>query len=372
VIPSGLGLSAEVIDDESELQGLREEWDRLAVACARPYSSPAWMLAWWRHARPAHARLRAVVARDDGRLVAIAPLWLDGRELRVLGAGLSSPATPLAEPGREDEAAAAIGTALAGAGAAIVRLDGQERPGWGEVLAAAWPGRRPWVHSAPPIPCPKLSLDGRDYDGWLASKSSNFRSQARRGRRKLEEAGGRFTVAAAGDVGRACAAFASLHGARWETRGGSTALVAGLDTMLEEVARELVPAGRFRAVMLEAEGEIVSVQLFLAAGGTACYWNGGFDERWHRFAPAFQTLLFAVSDAIERGDTSVDLGPGDQPYKARLADSHGVLGAVTLVPRAAGYAAARARLLPRQLRCEVARRLSPETKTRLRRLLRGR
>jgi CelD/BcsL family acetyltransferase involved in cellulose biosynthesis len=357
---------AETIDDEDDLDGLAGEWDRLAVACSSPYSSPAWMRAWWRNARPDGARLQVVAVREGERLVGIAPLWRDGKLHRVLAARLSAPAAPLSEPGREREVAEAVAGALGGA----VRLEGQTVDGWGETFAEAWPGRRPWFHETPPLACPQVRLEADDYDAWLKTKSSNFRSQARRGRRKIEKEGGRFAIVDADGFERARSAFLVLHGARWEARGGSKALVRGIEAMLDEAASELLPSGRFRAVTLEFDGAIVSSQLFVEAGGRLAYWNGGFDESAHRFAPAFQTLLFALEDAIGRGDTFFDLGPGEHQYKTRLADHKEDLRTFTILPRNGAYPIKRARMIPYQARWAATSRMSPDLKARLRRLAR--
>ena len=372
-----MALATEVIEDGDRLEELRDGWDELAVSCGRPFSSPAWMLAWWRHARPAGARLRAVAAFDGDRLAGIAPIWLTpptlGRcEQRLLAARLAAPATPLAAPGEEEQVAAALAPAIAAApGAGTIRLEGQSgSPDWPERLAQAWPGRRPWVHSALPTPAPVVTLAGLDYESWLGGKSSKFRSEARRVRRRMEEAGARFSVAGAEDAESTLAAFVRLHEARWEARGGSNALIPGLPEMLRDVASELVPSGRLRLYRIEAGGETISVTIQLAAGGEVSSWSNGFDERWGEYSPAFQQLLHAIGDAMERGDRRLDLGPGVQHYKVRLSDTQTEVDTVTLVGRGAAYPLDRARLARYQLRWELSRRLTPETKRRLRRLAR--
>ena len=50
-----------------------EAWDGLATAARLPYCTPAWMLGWWKHARPDGARLRVAVAVDGAELAGVAP-----------------------------------------------------------------------------------------------------------------------------------------------------------------------------------------------------------------------------------------------------------------------------------------------------------
>ncbi len=375
---SAAPLATEVITDPARLEELRGAWDELAVAARRPYSSPAWLLSWWRHARPVEARLATVVSSDGESVVGIAPFWYAGRGpggaiYSLLGGRLATPTGPLAAPGREAEVAAATARALANTDPrpVAIRMDRQaSEPDWPGLLAGAWPGRPPWTYAATPVRAPALVLGGQDWDAWLAAQSKNFRGEARRMRRRLEEAGARFVLVEPQDAERALRAFVELHGARWSNRGGSNALVRGLEPMLADVARELMPSGRFRFYTIQAEGRIVSVQVMVAAGGELSYWNGGFDEAWAEYSPAFQTLVFAVRDALERRDERLDLGPGVQQYKRRLANDEAWLRDVLLVPHGASYPLARARFAPHQARWGISRRLSRRTKRRLRRLMR--
>nr|MBA3305256.1 hypothetical protein [Thermoleophilaceae bacterium] len=108
-----------LIEDLAELEAYGASWDALAVKLGRPYCAPAWMLAWLRHAEP-RAKLRTVVALDGERMVGIAPFYVTRNRLGVgryslLAAASCSPVEPLAEPGREREAAAAFASCLASA-----------------------------------------------------------------------------------------------------------------------------------------------------------------------------------------------------------------------------------------------------------------
>ncbi|MGI8660806.1 MAG: GNAT family N-acetyltransferase [Thermoleophilaceae bacterium] len=330
--------------------------------------------------RPDGAELRVVAATDRGRLVGIAPLWLvrdplRGPRYRVIAGGLSAPVGPLAESGREREVALVIASALSEARPPARELGFEGHRGgssWPLALAEAWPGRRPWIHSVPPVASPTVCLQDLSYEQWLGGKTQNFRQQARRFRRRLERDGARFEIAGPDGIDMALNAFVELHGERWSARGGSNALVEGISPMLTEVARELAPSGRFRVATIELEGRLISVHLFLAAGGEVSYWNGGFDERWEHHKPSLQALLFAIADSMERGDRRMDLGPGAQDYKQRLADDEDVVDTLTLVPRGLAYPLSRLRLAPHQARWGLSRRLSPDVKRRLRAALQRR
>lgn len=374
-----MDLTTEIVTDEADLGSLRAEWDALAVATASPFCAPAWMLAWWRHARPDGAALRIVAVREGDRLVGLAPLFARRQKGRsaayeVLTERLSPPAGPLAVPGREREVAAALGAALTAADPSPSSLQLWSTTGSGDVaetLAEAWPGRAPGLRAAAPEPVPVVTLEGFDYDGWFAGRSSKFRQESRRMRRRLEDAEASFELIGPEGLEEAIAAFVELHGDRWQDRGGSDALVGGLRPMLADAAGELLGAGRMQVYALRAGGKLVAVNVLLVAGGEICGWSSGFDEEWARFSPSMQLTLQAIDDATQKGEARMSLGPGEGGYKRRLADGGEEIVALTLIPRGGSYLAARLRLLPAELRAAVGARLSPETKQRLRRFRRS-
>ncbi|HTC73877.1 MAG TPA: GNAT family N-acetyltransferase, partial [Solirubrobacteraceae bacterium] len=104
---------------------------------------------------------------------------------------------------------------------------------------------------------------------------------------------------------------------------GSSSIVAREELMraqFHDVAGAQTESGRFRLWMLEIDGEPISAQLFLEAGGELLYMNGGWDERHAKFKPAMLGIFYAIEDAFARGERRLDLAPGGQPYKLRFAD----------------------------------------------------
>gem|GEM_PF-466446 len=369
-------LRAEVLDSPAAIEPYRAAWDRLAVDSDRPYCAPAWALAWWRHVSAPRMRLRVVAILDGERLVGIAPMCVEGGDrgagrYRFAGSPFGTRIEPLAEPNRFEEVAAALAGELASARPSVARLELAAIPArspWPRLLARGWPGRRrPWVHWSRSTPAPQVTLGERGLDEWLARKSGNFRQQMRRGRRQLEQAGAVFReTAAPEDVAPDLEAFARLHVARWEHRGGSRALVPGSIDALADVGRELVGARRFRLASVEIGGECVASHLFLSAGSEVAYWLGGFDDRWAAQRPSMVALVAEVGEALGRGEAFLDLGPEGQAYKYRLADSEERLVTVNVVPADAGYRVARLSFAPRQARVAVARSLSDDRRERLR------
>ena len=328
-----MALHAELLEDIDALERLGGPWDALALARGRPYCTPGWMLAWLREVAPADALIRACAVHDGGELVGLAPFWTtrEGGRYGLLAERTSSPVEPLAAGGREQEVATAVAAILAGAEPRPRELELIGHPGgsgWPLLLAEAWS----WsVERTRVEALPAVSLDAEDAEAWLASRSRNLRQQLRRGRRQLDSAGARLRVSAGAERERDLAAFARLHHARWRRWGGSRALDPAVEAMLRTAGSALGDE-RFRLLTLEVDGEAISSHLFVRGGGVLAYWLGGFDERWAACKPSLQVLASAVQDGIEHGDRVLELGPGGQDYKYRLADGGGELEWLTLRP----------------------------------------
>lgn len=369
-----MGLEVQILERESELVAIEEAWDQLAVEASNPYAAPAWVLAWWRHVAPEGAAPRAIAVREGERLLGLAPLWVaDGDAPRahyeVMCARLATPASLLVDPQRAGEVASRLAEAIASIRPrpSLLRFEGSSRAHATvtERMIAAWPGLRPEVQQARSDPMPLVSLDGRDYEEWLAAKRSKFRQEARRRRRRLEEAGASFRLAEPGNVTPAIDAFIDLHGARWAGRGGSTALPPGIREMLTAAADSMLPQGRLRIYLLEREGRIIAVQILVAAGAEVIGWSGGFDEREKGLAPSMQLILHAIADAARRGEARLNLGPGAQHYKDQLADTHDEMDVIKVIPRGAAYARTKLNLAAAKARSETLPRILGGAKRRL-------
>ena len=324
-------LDAEVVDDVAALGPVVASWDALAVANRLPMSAPAWTLAWWRHLAPAGAHLRVVLVRDGSELVGVAPYFAEravlGRcDYRLIGSGIYHRIAPLALPGREWEVAERVAAVLAAARPRpdLITLEGVAlATPWRTLLREHWPGPlRARRYDTSVQSAPVVRLDAPSFEAWLSGQSSNFRSQMRRSRRRFEDEHGRARLATAETLEADVKTFGRLHAGRWEGRGSSSIVRMGrplLDALVEGGVQHLAD-GRFRLWTLEMDGEAISSQMFVAAGGEVAYWNGGWDERFAQLKPPMLAILYAVEDAFRRGDDRIDLGGGALHYKLRFAN----------------------------------------------------
>ncbi len=352
---------AEVIDDLAAAGALAPAWDELARGASLPLCSPGWMLPWWRRLAPAGSEMRVVAVRDGGELLGLAPWFVhQGQrsrvDLRFLGAELSDRVDLLARAGREDEVAQALRGAILGMRPRPDLIAFEAVPAgssWTRRLAGTaggGPRLARYRNSVLPAPAVRLPHDSAAPDAWLAGRSSNFRGQMRRMRRRLAARGGRVRLLCEPPERKAgLEAMLALHLERWRGRGASGLARAGVPAMLHEAAAALGPE-RMRLWTAEIEGEPISVQLFLAAGEELKYWNGGWSERHADLKPSMLTILAALEDAITRGERRLDLGVGRHEYKLRFADSEDELTWGGLVVRNRRWPATRAELAPLVMR----------------------
>jgi CelD/BcsL family acetyltransferase involved in cellulose biosynthesis len=337
-------LSSELIVDARALDGLRSEWDELAVVCALPLMAPATIMSWWRHLAPPSAEPRSVAVRDGEQLIGLAPFYVTPKarqrvDYRLPGIELAARLSPLSTPGREWEVAGAVTQALATARPRpdLIALEGHPVASqWPAALRDSWPGAlRPVLRQYVTQGAPTVFLGQPSFEDWLSGKSANFRSQMRRMRRRFVADGGVARVSTPDTITADIDTFMRLHAARWEKRGRSGIVAMGekYSATIDEISRSHLEDGRFRLWILEVQGTPISAQLFIGAGGEVAYINGGWDERFAHLKPAMLGILYAIEDSFAHAHARMDLGAGALPYKQRFADgSDPVAWNVLVVP----------------------------------------
>jgi hypothetical protein len=222
----------------------------MADAARQPAAASAWLEAWAAHVSSGEPRV--AVVRDGATLLGVVPLAAQRSEaglirLRLLGAGTSTGVAPLARPGEEVRVAAAAAQALSAGRADALHFDGIPATSpWPQLLAHHWPGARPrLLHRVSTSPEPYVTLDAGSYEAWLAARSSSFRGQVRKVRRRLDKRGVTMRRATdAQELAHDLRAFAALHRSRWDPEGGSAVLSPAVEAMLLEAGPRLLREGR--------------------------------------------------------------------------------------------------------------------------------
>ncbi len=308
-------IDVSVLSDPAALRALEAEWRVLADDGAGGgfFRGPDWLLPWW-HAyhQMLGAQPHVLVARDDGALVGLAPLYartikvalLDVREIRMMGdAGPRPPALDLlAAPGAEDRVAAAMARTLLATGADWDVLD---------LDAMADPSRV------------RATLVSRLASAGLAVESAPSAGGARRiavGLAPPLGEGALVTVVTSegghdlAAVRKGLSALRRLSRLEWAERDEASPLADGQAAqLLEEVAISAATAGRGRVVHLdEAAGEPIAAALIVDDGERAVVLAMAADPLAAGRGAAQRLLQSEAAAAAARGRRALDVaGLGD-------------------------------------------------------------
>lgn len=306
------------VEQEGDIASLRDEWTTLADRSRNLFATWEWADVWWRHYGAGKRQVPLACRAADGRVAAILPLVIDRerpvRVARFIGHGAADELGPVCAP--EDLPAA--GAALADA-----RLSGSER--WHVLLAERLPGGHPW----PAIlrgaelqrdSSPDVDIAGLDWDGYLATRSSNFRSQVRRKERKLQRERD-LTYRLSDDPGRVDADMETLfrlHRSRWGEEA-SGAFDETREAFHLEFAGVALERGWLRLWMAESEGRAVAAWYGFRFGGAEWYYQFGRDPEWERYSVGLVLLAHTLREAANDGLDRYRLLRGGEGYKDRFA-----------------------------------------------------
>ncbi len=323
------------------------EWSELAQRSGNVFATPEWAQAWWRHFGDGLRSELALLRTADGDPLVLLSLCVRGsrplRLARFAGYGPADQLGPVCAPA--DAAVAAL--ALSGSGGQL---------GWDLLLAERLPpghgvvGRVLAEESSPVVAAPPGG-----FDEYMASRSRNFRSQARRKQRALERDHG-LSFRLCDDPARLEDDFGTLvrlHGERWGEEG-SGAFSPQREAFHRDFAAIALERGWLRLWIAEADGRPVAAWYGLRYGGAESYYQSGRDPDWERSSVGLVLLVHTIRAAMEDGMEEYRLLRGGETYKDRFAT--GDPGVVTVAAgrgasgRAAAAAGAAALRLPEPLR----------------------
>jgi len=302
-----------------------DAWRRLAELRENPFLTPEWCTAWL-DSHPMEQPFLVLWNVDDelrGVLPLVGSTGLP-RRLRFAGARRGDWFTPACS--REDE------TAMGVACAELLkrerwhwqlleldRIDGQSA--WPQAL---WDGAVPAsispARSRRSDVLPFIGFDDNGYEGYLAGRSRNFRSQLGRRRRKLEREH---------DLGFAMTTdperlsedldiFFRLHEERWRNRGGSSSGEEEVKRFHRQFAAAALTRGWLRLWIAEADGEPAAAWYGWRIGGRYCYALSGLSERYEPLGLGTVLLAHTIEQAALEGASIYDLMWGDEGYKRRF------------------------------------------------------
>ncbi len=349
-------ISTEITTEESAFLSLAADWDKLAArSSATFFQTFDWQFLWWKHfGRRTHHHLLIVQVREGGRLIGLAPFFLQThtllgfrifRQLKLLGSGLMSEYSPIlslekegpadyldiiAETGYEDSVATKIAEFLTENNYLWDEVDLQDLPEDGFIISHLLPRLRPSefevTKSASDV-CPKVNLPD-SIDQYLASLRTNIKRSFRRAYRTYVESSD-FNIEHLGPDGNTESAFQALtqlHQKRWNSIG-YPGLFADkrFAAMQHDLIKALSGRDRLWIMVLRHQEKPVAARLGFAFNGRFYDYLSGIEQDntrpgMHQYSGAGMALIFTSMDrALKSGAHVFDLLRGDEAYKFDLA-----------------------------------------------------
>lgn len=340
--------AVQPITDAATLAQTAPVWEALAAGV--PFREPTWLLTWWRHYGEAFSAARrapqlfALVVEDDGRLVGLAPWYVErslfgGRVIRELGSGrvCSDYLTVLCADGNEGAVAAAI----------VEFLSTTARNDWDRLeldsaadddpalaaLFAEFRRRGVTVEHRPGPSCWQITLPD-DWETYLARLSKSHRKQLRRLATHILDTPRAVwhTTVDERTFDRDWTMFLDLHQRRRYGLGEAGCFADRLFAAFhEDVARQLLRRGELRLHRLEVDGRAVAAEYHLARHGTIFAYQSGIEPSALEIEPGRTAAIAVIRSAIEAGFGTYDLLRGDEPYKAHFRGVPRTMHQVTVV-----------------------------------------
>ena len=355
-------------------RGVADHWRELAERRGNAFVTPEWFAAWNRHFGDGMPEV--TVARDaDGAVRGILPLAGSDagrpRRYRFAGAVAADHLHPASSEEDEPAVAAACGSLLANdPDWRVIVLDNVDAgEPWPRALAGA-AGSELAVHSYRDAVLPRLDLSTvESWEEFLAGRSRNFRSQMRRFERKLErdhELSFRMTDSQQ-QLASDLETFFRLHDARWSGRGGSSSAGRRLREFHRDFASRALERGWLRLWFLELGGEPAAAWYGWRVGDRYAFYLSGFEPRYAELRVGLVLLAHTLRSAIAEGASEYDLLLGNEPYKARFANSRRTVESVLITRPGVANALAAAETAVWRL----SRRLPEDRRSQVRSVLGG-
>ena len=327
--------------DDLEIVGafdeVRAEHDRLAEASRNLFVTHEWLATWWRHFGKGRALILGVCRRGSGgEVFALLPLYEYARRpiriLRLVGHGHADELPPICDPADVRASVAVASRLLDDVGCEL--FVAEQIPEHHETADAL--GGLTYRRESSPV----IEFAESGWEGYLSTRSRNFREQARRRERRLAAAGSiRFRLADEESLGTDLDVLFKLHRDRW---AGTPSSFAEAEPFHREFAAVALARGWLRMWLLEIDGAAVAAWYGFRYGGSDWYYQAGRDRAWDSAGVGSILLLHTIRDAAEAGARSYRLLQGDEAYKLRFATHDERTESFVVARSARGRAAAAA------------------------------
>ena len=340
-------IRTEILQDTLSFCALQKEWTTLLKDTANDniFLTWEWMYTWWTYFC-SDRKLFLITVRLNGQLLAIAPLVTRSRNLKrgeffrtleFIGSGDvgSDYLNILLCKGHEHEALNAITDCLVKQNFILdfSRFDQDSltmNAMIGKLHAHGWQSTRTTSTVSPYV-----SLQGFNWETFIASRGRSHRANVRRRLRNLHEDFNVIFEQISSDERRSKALLQLIdwHLIRWQKKGGSTALhTKTLLQFHEEFSRLALERGWLRLFMLWLDDRpAVSLYCF-SYGNKYSFYQMGFDEAFLDYSIGLVGSALAIQSALEEQATEYDFLHGDESYKYLWTQNQKQLLRVDLFP----------------------------------------
>jgi CelD/BcsL family acetyltransferase involved in cellulose biosynthesis len=296
------------------LADAQDHWRALALASRNVFATWEWANTWWRHFGHGRPLRLAACRSDDGRTVAILPLYSWRTKplhvLRFLGHGPGDQLGPVADAADLEAAQLGLRHTL-------------DNSSWNIFLGEQLPGGQGWTQalSARPLArtgAPVLRMRGRTWDEFLETSSSNFRQQVKRRERALfRDHDVRLHLTEdASSLPRDLDVLFALHAHRW----GRNSDFFQASAFHRDFATRALGEGWLRLWLMEVDGAPAAAWYGFRFAGVESYYQSGWDSRWARSSIGSVLLSHTIREATNDGMHEYRFLQGDEQYKYRFAE----------------------------------------------------
>ncbi|WP_374214501.1 GNAT family N-acetyltransferase [Streptomyces sp. Je 1-79] len=316
---SGDGWRSEVCRAGAEFGRLGERWASLYARCstATPFQSHSWLHSWWvSYGTPGALRV-VLVRREDGELVAAAPLMRARGPLPVL-TQLGGAITDFTDVLLDDacpQAAPALARAIARAARGAVVDLREVRPGASaEQVFARWRGPRRRLPDSLCLELPAVPMDA------LLERMPSAKAQQRvRAKlRKLDALGIDERIVTGDEVPDALDRLLRLHQLQWQGRGVTVEHTSDRFAQhLARAVRPMVERGDARVTEFRLGEDVVAADLTLMSPRLAGGYLYGADPvlRARKIDVATMLLRHGARETSASGRATLSMLRGTEPYK---------------------------------------------------------
>ena len=314
--------------DFSELNA--QEWNDLLKesVCDTPFLRHEYQRGWWEHRGGGewqNAQLVLVSAREDGRLMGIAPLFIaeyEGKPTLLLNGSIEI-SDYLDLIVRLDDHSRFITGLLDFLASSLADswsvVDWYNLPDSSPTLAAfkAESEKRGWTHLEEMYrPTPRIALNG-DFDEYLSRVEKKQRHEIRRKmRRAIEsERGVRWFISDMADPEAEIDSFLKLME---QDQGKASFLRDPMRGQMRDVIRTAHENGWLWLAFLEADGQRIAAALNFDYENKLWGYNAGVNRDFMDLSPGWVLLGFVLEWCCQNGRYEFDFMRGDEDYKYRF------------------------------------------------------